>query len=675
MAAQEDFSSPLRAPLALLCGAAIVIYTQAVVVPHHVGASALLGYAAGVAMFVAGLWWHSDTALLVWSPDARRVLDESATGNDQTSADRLVIRWPMFVVAVGLGALTFWLSGGNRFTVANLTTCIASVILAVAACWTRGNEEHAVARPSTPARLRVALLTVFALGAFVLFFRIDAVPRQMTSDHAEKLLDVNDVLHGQYHIYFPRNGGREPMQFYLIAAMTPLTGISYLTMKLGTALVAFFTLPFTYLLARRFFDAPLAVWTTSLLASMRWLWQVGRVGLRFPFPPAFGSAIAWLLVSGLRFRKRTHFLLCGIALGLAQYTYTSLRLAPLVVALCIGVAIAIDIRNRVPRVRIKRLLVDSALLFTTAALVCVPIARFAWDDPRTFSSRTLSRVAFDVQPSLTGLVSAFLLNTRNALLMFNWTADHVWVNTIAGLPAVDSLSGALFLLGCAYVVYRLVRFREWPYLYAIVLFAGGLLPSIMTLAFPQENPSTVRTGAAMPIVAMLIAIPPYLVARSARAWFGGVSGRAAGAILLTATFATAFLINFDQYFRVYAARHERSSQHTYEVAQVVNSFLADGGRQGDVYVLPGAYWMDRRLVAIQTGHVEWDPLTALTAIPESDGVGRKRLVIVKPDDTTSLETLSRWYPSAGYRSHVVDPSGGEPWFVTVVIPPNTRAQS
>jgi hypothetical protein len=80
-------------------------------------------------------------------------------------------------------------------------------------------------------------------------------------------------------------------------------------------------------------------------------------------------------------------------------------------------------------------------------------------------------------------------------------------------------------------------------------------------------------------------------------------------------------------------------------------------------------------LAIQANDVEWDPLTALTAIPGSDGIARRRLVIVKPDDRTSLETLSRWYPSADYRSYVVDRFSREPWFVTVQIPPNTRAQS
>jgi len=45
------------------------------------------------------------------------------------------------------------------------------------------------------------------------------VPGEMFSDHAEKLLDVGDVLNGKLSIFFPRNSGREAIQMYLTAAV------------------------------------------------------------------------------------------------------------------------------------------------------------------------------------------------------------------------------------------------------------------------------------------------------------------------------------------------------------------------------------------------------------------------------------------------------------------------
>ena len=119
-----------------------------------------------------------------------------------------------------------------------------------------------------------------------------------------------------------------------------------MTMKLGTALVAATTLPFTFLFARVIGGPGLALLATAVLASTRWLWQVGRVGLRFPFPPAFGAAIFYFLVKALVDRRRNDFLLCGLVLGTAQHSYTALRFAPLAVLACVGIALLADARRR-----------------------------------------------------------------------------------------------------------------------------------------------------------------------------------------------------------------------------------------------------------------------------------------------------------------------------------------
>ena len=70
----------------------------------------------------------------------------------------------------------------------------------------------------------------------------------MVSDHAEKLLDVNDVLNGQLRVFFPRNTGREAFQFYWTALMIKLfnTGVSFMSLKLGTTLIGLFTLYYIY---------------------------------------------------------------------------------------------------------------------------------------------------------------------------------------------------------------------------------------------------------------------------------------------------------------------------------------------------------------------------------------------------------------------------------------------
>jgi hypothetical protein len=598
----------------------------------------------------------------------------------------------LFLGALALGALTFLGSGGNRFTALNLSTWALSVGLALAAGW-----EGDLSRPALRARaaagwarLRAAvragpvlrltwtgagLVLVLLLGVVLLYWRIDQVPAEMTSDHAEKLLDVRDVLDGQHRIFFPRNTGREAIQFYLIAAMTPLSGISYLTMKLGTAGVAALTLPFTFLLARVLFGSRFALLATAVLATTRWLWEVARVGLRFPFPPAFGSAIFFLLMKALRDRGRNDFLLLGLVVGVAQHSYTSLRFAPLAVMACVAIALAVDVWRREPPGRVHRLVGDSLLSGVVALLAAMPLVRYAVDEPEIFLFRGATRIASDAldgpPPNLLGV---FLGNVGNALLMFNWKGDAVWVNTIPGEPFLDAIGGALFVLGVVYGVYRLVRYRELPYLYLFVLMFVAFLPSLLSLAYPGENPSTVRMGMAIPVTVLFVAVPLALLARALGAAFGGTAGVVAGGLALAVLMLPAARLNVDQYFRIYAQQHSRSSQHSARVAQAVNGFVALGGKREDVYILPWPNWFDTRLVAIQAGDIRWNPLLPnVDLAPRADGVPRPRLYVVHPDDRQALALLLRWYPAATLEAHVVPDGDGRPFFVTVFVPPGSSA--
>jgi 4-amino-4-deoxy-L-arabinose transferase-like glycosyltransferase len=521
----------------------------------------------------------------------------------------------------------------------------------------------------------LALGAILLVGAGLLFSRIDSVPREMTSDHAEKLLDVADVLDGQHRIFFPRNTGREAFQFYWIALMTPLTGVSYLTMKLGTALLAWGTLPFTYVLARTMFGVRFALLATAVLAGMRWLWQVGRVGLRFPFPPLFGAAVWCFLIRALRDRRRSDFLLCGLMLGIAQHTYTALRIAPFGVVGCIAIAAAADYWRTRSLERLRPLAVNTVLLFGISGLVFMPLARYAYDDPQMFLFRGVTRMASDsADRPPTNIPAVFLENVKNAFLMFNWKGDLVWVNHIPTERMLDPIGGALFLLGCAYALYRLVRHRELPYAYLLVLLFIGLLPSIMSLAFPIENPSTVRMGMAIPITAIVVALPLYLLAGRLRAWVGGRPGALTAGVGLALVLAAMLRVNVDQYFRIYPEQHARASQHSWHVARAINGFIAMGGRRQDAHILPGPNWVDWRLVAIQAGDVRWQALLPnIDQARQHDGAAGPRLYVLHPGDRGSLEALQRWYPGAIAQTHVLEDAGNNPWFVTVLVPPGARA--
>ena len=57
----------------------------------------------------------------------------------------------------------------------------------------------------------------------------------------------------------------------------------------------------------------------------------------------------------------------------------------------------------------------------------------------------------------------------------------------------------------------------------------------------------------------------------------------------------------------------------------------------------------------------------------ADGLPRPRLYLVHPDDGEALASLSQWYPGAAVHIHDLRETGGQPYLVTVLVPPETVA--
>jgi 4-amino-4-deoxy-L-arabinose transferase-like glycosyltransferase len=93
---------------------------------------------------------------------------------------------------------------------------------------------------------------------------------------------------GQTSIFFIRNTGREAFQMYLTAAVARFfgTGLSHMSLKLGTALAGFFTLPFIYLLGKEVGGRWVALLAFVLAGVAYWPNVIARVGTAFSALPA-----------------------------------------------------------------------------------------------------------------------------------------------------------------------------------------------------------------------------------------------------------------------------------------------------------------------------------------------------------------------------------------------------
>ncbi len=308
----------LRFPIALLL--ALVAQLGLERKPENLLPTLLL-YA--LALVIAG-WaaWEGDLGLSLSAP-ADRPLQ--------------VLRFrPVWLGLAGaFSVLTLLAASNNTFRTSTLVFWFGALVCMMVALWDGDLDlrrklqqvRNWLAAPRLSMSLdgwAVAVVAAFALVVWFRFSNLASIPGEMVSDHAEKLLDMVDVLNGQYSIFFPRNTGREALQFYLAAATASLlgTGVSFMTLKIGTALAGVVTLPFVYLFARELGGRKVALAAMFLAGIAYWPNVISRIGLRFALYPLFAAPALYFLVRGLRSRRSNDLLWCGLIVGLGLHGYT-----------------------------------------------------------------------------------------------------------------------------------------------------------------------------------------------------------------------------------------------------------------------------------------------------------------------------------------------------------------
>ncbi len=226
----------------------------------------------------------------------------------------------------------------------------------------------------------------------------------------------------------------------------------------------------------------------------------------------------------------------------------------------------------------------------------------------------------------------FLQNNWNALLMFNYRGDSVWVNTLPGRPVLDLFTGALFVLGAGFALLRLIVKRDWRAAVLLVLVPVLLLPSTLSLAYPQENPSVVRAGGAIPVVAVLAAYPLWLLIRRLRTIELGAPGRWVAGGALAVVLGAATLLNQSMYFNEYPRQYMLAAQNASEIGEVIHDFANTFGSYDTAYVRPYPFWVDTRAVGMYAGALERDYAIQYDQLAATAEDPRPKLFILHRDD-------------------------------------------
>jgi len=595
-------------------------------------------------------------AFLIWAIVTKE-WEIAALKEESNQPIPITIHTYTFLISLPFMLLAFLAFSGNEFNGLNLFLGLMVFVLVFRALWigTPGKKLTWVfqkiwswiKKPEINLHLSSFSLLLIAAALLVIFFRvynISGVPGEMFSDHAEKLADISDVLNGQTSIFFPRNTGREAVQMYLTAAIILIfkTGLTFTSLKIGTILAGLLTLPYIYLLGKEVGNRWVGLLALVLAGIAYWPNVISRVSLRFPLYPLFIAPLLFYFIRGLRTSNRNDFIFAGIALGLGLYGYSPMRIVPFVLIIAVGLYL-VHAQSRGKRLSA---IWSLAVLAIIALIIFLPLLRYWVENPDMFDYRALTRLTTTERAYPGPLLQVFLDNLWRAMIMFFWNNGDIWVHSIPNRPALDVVSAALFFIGTVLVFVRYIRKQNWLDLFLILSIPLLMMPSILSLAFPEENPSLNRTGGAIIPVFLIAAIAlegllSGMVRRAVSRW-GKTLAVAVGLLLLL----WSSIQNYDLVFRQYRDQFMAGAWNTSDIGGMIREFADTIGTRDTAYVVPFPYWVDTRLVGINAGFPEKDYALWPEKFAETLAQPVPKLFILKSDDTQDVTALKKLYPDA-----------------------------
>jgi len=548
----------------------------------------------------------------------------------------------MFFIACIILLGSFGIFDDNRFTLINFTLWVAGLVFLIFSLWKKNQNINMTLTAHHNKNFIFALVFVCITTLAFRIYKISMVPAEMWSDHAEKLLDVIDIIDGQTSIFFIRNTGREPLQFYLAALLIKIFHLkfSFLPLKLTTVLAGLATLPFIYIFGKEFFNKWVGLSALFFTGIGYWPNIISRVGLRYAFYPLFSIPVVYFLAKGLIERNRNMVILAGISLGLGLHGYSAARILP---ALVLMIGLVFILHNR-KQSDVKFGLESMVVVAGISFAIFLPLFRFWMENPDLFNYRSFSRL-IPTGENESSVFLIFIKNTWRAITMFFYDNGEIWVHSIPNRPALDIITASLFFTGIIYSIKKYKKQRRWLEISLLISIPILMLPSILSVAFPGENPCLNRTAGVYPVVFIFTGIGLTGLFETINGVNSSRLKKIFSGTLLIIIIIISIVSNFQLVFDKYHTQFLLNSWNTSELGSVIRVFIDQNHSEQNAFVIPYPHWVDTRLVGMQAGLPRKDFALPSEAIPNTKEIVENKLFLINPEDSESLELLKKFYPS------------------------------
>lgn len=503
------------------------------------------------------------------------------------------------------------------------------------------------------------LLAITGLGAFLRFYRLDALPPGDGYDVAQYGVDALRILDGARPIFLETNFGREALFSYLVAAVYLITGPSALGIRLAAALVGTLTVPATYFAARELIpDRHAALRYLPLLVALLtavsyWHLNWSRVGLRVILVPLVASLLFGFLWRGFRRGGWLDFAVAAVLLGAGMYTYQAARLLPILVGLAFALN-AFTRRNWTQQDSARVLLVTAVALF-----VYLPMGLYARDNPGALTARIDQAVLLDAAQPLGPQLAALTGQAGSALAMYGLRGDADPLFTIPGRPSLNPFLFTFLLVGIGVALWR---WRKPTYLFLPAWLAVMTAPAMIADLAATAKRALGAFPAAIILIALGLLVP--------LAWLQTTERRAAArvyAAVVIAGLVFSAVLTYRDYFVVWAADPDLPNHFQADHAAIGRGIAA---RPPDERVYVSPYPADQPVIQLHSrlrpGVVGYNGRFCLPYPP--DGSPASYFIVPGLQDQ-SLGWLETMYPLGTVTDGPLRPNSDRPMVQVFTVPP------
>jgi 4-amino-4-deoxy-L-arabinose transferase-like glycosyltransferase len=498
-----------------------------------------------------------------------------------------------------------------------------------------------------------AVFLVLILALFLRAYHIDSIPGGLYPDEATNGTDgLLANATGEYRLFYTNNYGREGLFINLQALAVKYFGNTVPVLKFWSVMFGTLAVWGMYFLGRELYGRRLyGLIAAFLLATSYWAINFSRIGFRAIMVTFLLTFSFYFFLRGLRTTRIRDFLFAGLIFGVGVHTYVAFRGAPLIlVALLPALLLSYE--------HFLRRYWKHGLAFCLGAfLTAAPMFYDFFQHPDHFSSRTGAVSIFAPEINKGDFWGTFGKTFGLSLVKYNFWGDQNWRHNYPPYPILDPLSGALFLAGFLFVIYRTVRlagerwrsgvrnpelFRYW---FLLSVFLVMLMPEFLT---EEGLPHALRAiGTQMPVYLMAV-IPITWIVNHARNALPGSRAALYSLLAFGLVFSAGFnVIKYFGYFAANPNQHSSFNKNFRNMAEYILSLppetikyvVPNGGGRMMEDGLPVSAQPIKFLTAGKTENLVF--LQPDTVIRTTDSV-----IILMSYDQTLIDRIQRSAPGA-----------------------------